>query len=105
MRDPSSESLPGLAVWIAGLLAAVIAAAVAFAGPAHAGPYHAPRTAFGAPDLQGLWTNTALTFLQRPPIHEDSRHEGDSSLANAMSGARAPERASGAGAEHAEGAH
>ena len=20
------------------------------------------------PDLQGLWTNTALTFLQRPPI-------------------------------------
>src|SRR3954470_5769952 len=30
--------------------------------------YKAPRTAFGTPDLQGLWTNTALTFLQRPPI-------------------------------------
>ena len=25
-------------------------------------------TPFGTPDLQGLWTNTSLTFLQRPPI-------------------------------------
>ena len=33
-----------------------------------AGPYHSPRTRFGTPDLQGLWTNSALTFLQRPPI-------------------------------------
>jgi hypothetical protein len=38
------------------------------AGAAEAGPYRTPRTAWGAPDLQGLWTNTALTFLQRPPI-------------------------------------
>ena len=33
-----------------------------------AGPYHSTRTRFGTPDLQGLWTNSALTFLQRPPI-------------------------------------
>ena len=38
------------------------------AGTAEAAGYHAPRTAYGTPDLQGLWTNTALTFLQRPPI-------------------------------------
>jgi len=38
------------------------------AGAAQAGDYKAPRTQFGAPDLQGLWTNTSLTFLQRPPI-------------------------------------
>jgi hypothetical protein len=50
----------------------LIAIAVASAAAAQAGPvapaYHAPRTAYGAPDLQGLWTNTSLTFLQRPPI-------------------------------------
>ena len=54
-----------LAPWLAGLAAAALAA-----GAAHAAPpaYHAPRTAYGAPDLQGVWTNTALTFLARPPI-------------------------------------
>lgn len=38
------------------------------AGHASAAGYKIPRTAYGAPDLEGLWTNTALTFLQRPPI-------------------------------------
>ncbi|MCR5877750.1 hypothetical protein [Phenylobacterium sp. J367] len=37
------------------------------AAPAAAQPYKAPRTPFGHPDLQGIWTNTAITFLQRPP--------------------------------------
>ena len=27
--------------------------------------YHAPRTAFGAPDLQGMWTNVSMTVLER----------------------------------------
>lgn len=36
------------------------------ATPASAGPYKAPRTAFGAPDLQGEWTNLSNTRLQRP---------------------------------------
>ncbi len=31
-------------------------------------PYHAPRTRAGTPDLEGLWTNSSLTFLERPPI-------------------------------------
>ena len=51
------------------LAIAVAVAAVAAASAAEAAPaYRAPRTAFGAPDLQGVWNNAALTFLQRPPI-------------------------------------
>jgi len=38
------------------------------AAPAQGGEYQASRTRSGVPDLQGIWTNTALTFLQRPPI-------------------------------------
>lgn len=38
------------------------------AGAAHAEGYKAPRTKAGQPDLQGLWTNTSLTWLQRAPI-------------------------------------
>jgi hypothetical protein len=49
------------------IIAVALAAGAAHAAPA-AAPYKAPRTVFGTPDLQGLWTNTALTFLQRPPI-------------------------------------
>ena len=49
-------------------LSCLIAAAVLVASAADAAPYRAPKTKFGAPDLQGLWTNTSLTFLQRPPI-------------------------------------
>src|SRR5690606_33882059 len=28
--------------------------------------YSIPRTAWGAPDLQGFWNNTSITSLQRP---------------------------------------
>ncbi len=49
-------------------VAAAALGAEAAAAPAAAPAYKAPRTVYGAPDLQGLWTNTALTFLQRPPI-------------------------------------
>ena len=53
-------------------LIVAVALAAGAAGAGHAAPaaaaYKAPRTAFGTPDLQGLWTNTALTFLARPPI-------------------------------------
>ncbi|MBL8554909.1 MAG: hypothetical protein JNL41_11575 [Phenylobacterium sp.] len=30
--------------------------------------YKVPRTKFGQPDFQGVWTNTSLTWLVRPPI-------------------------------------
>ncbi len=46
------------------LIAAALAAAFG-ASAAHAGPYHAPRTAYGQPDLQGLWTAVSLTDLER----------------------------------------
>lgn len=45
------------------VLAGFIAVA---AGSASGQSYHAPRTAYGAPDLNGVWNNNALTRLQRP---------------------------------------
>lgn len=40
--------------------------ALLVAGAASAGGYRAPRTRFGAPDLQGVWTNESMTRLFRP---------------------------------------
>jgi hypothetical protein len=48
------------------LALAAAAAAVAFAAIAGAAPYRPPRTAWGAPDLQGVWTNESMTRLERP---------------------------------------
>jgi hypothetical protein len=48
---------------IIGALSAVTLASGTLAQPA----YHAPRTSFGDPDLQGLWTNASITTLERPP--------------------------------------
>jgi hypothetical protein len=53
------------------LLPCLIAVTAVLGGTAHAGPYRAPRTSFGTPDLQGIWTNSALTFLQRPPVFKN----------------------------------
>jgi len=39
---------------------------ILLAPAATAASYHSPRTAFGDPDLQGLWTNASLTTLERP---------------------------------------
>jgi hypothetical protein len=47
---------------------ASFAAALAFAATAQARDYHPPRTAYGQPDLQGIWTNSSVTMLQRPPM-------------------------------------
>jgi hypothetical protein len=49
-------------------LPCLIAALALVAGAAEAADYRAPRTSTGAPDLQGIWTNSALTFLTRPPV-------------------------------------
>ncbi len=45
-------------------VAAVMSAGAAFA---QAPGYTTPKTAFGAPDLQGFWNNTSITSLQRSP--------------------------------------
>lgn len=47
------------------LLASVMA--MVTAGPSLAAkPYRAPRTRYGTPDLEGLWTNASYTELERP---------------------------------------
>jgi hypothetical protein len=46
-------------------------AALALAAPAAAAGYRPPRTASGAPDLQGIWTNLSLTRLERPADIKD----------------------------------
>ena len=45
-------------------VAAMMSAGAAFA---QAPGYVMPKTAFGAPDLQGFWNNTSITSLQRSP--------------------------------------
>src|SRR5436190_15753360 len=40
--------------------------ALTLGSQAQAGRYHAPHTAWGAPDLDGTWTNFSLTVLERP---------------------------------------
>lgn len=49
--------------------ASALCAVALSAGAAHAQApgYATPRTAWGAPDLQGFWNNTSITSLQRPP--------------------------------------
>ena len=57
------------AVALAAALAA-LALTPAQAGSAHpraGGDYRAPRTAYGQPDLQGLWTTLSATGLERAP--------------------------------------
>jgi hypothetical protein len=49
------------------MLAAAAALALIGTG-AQAADYHAPKTSFGQPDLQGVWTNASLTSLERPPM-------------------------------------
>ncbi|HEX7036816.1 MAG TPA: hypothetical protein VF210_13650 [Pseudomonadales bacterium] len=49
-------------------LAVALLAAAFTAGPAAADPggYTVPRTHWGAPDLQGVWTSATVTTLERP---------------------------------------
>jgi hypothetical protein len=49
---------------LAGLAGLAIAGALAL--PALAADYRTPRTSWGDPDLQGIWTNASITTLERP---------------------------------------
>ena len=48
-----------------GFFSALLVVSLSAAAPA-AAQYTAPRTSFGDPDLQGLWTNASITTLERP---------------------------------------
>src|SRR5574339_979566 len=49
------------------LLASVVLVIAAPGAFAQAAPgYQKPKTSWGAPDLQGFWSNTSLTTMQRP---------------------------------------
>lgn len=54
-------------------VAAACAALTCLAGQAGAEPAHwrPPHHAWGAPDLEGLWTNASITQLERPPVFKD----------------------------------
>ncbi len=54
--------------WRTAVSGLVLAACLAPAALAQAGPgFAAPKTSWGAPDLQGVWTNSSITNLQRNP--------------------------------------
>lgn len=48
------------------LFRAILVASLLVGTAASGQTYRAPRTAFGAPDLQGVWDNDSMTRLQRP---------------------------------------
>jgi hypothetical protein len=52
-------------VRVLALTGALSLAGLALAAPAS--NYRSPRTASGAPDLQGVWSNASMTRLERPP--------------------------------------
>jgi hypothetical protein len=54
-----APKLPGRAALVACLLLPMLAAA-------QADDYQAPRTAYGVPDLQGIWTSNTITPFTRP---------------------------------------
>lgn len=56
------------ALLLAGLAGGLIATS---AGAAADKPYTAPKTAFGQPDIQGVWTNATLTTLTRDKQYGD----------------------------------
>jgi hypothetical protein len=65
MKPAFLYPLSGLLGLLLALPAIPVASAQA-AGVTQSAPYTAPRTAWGAPDLQGVWTNSSITRLSRP---------------------------------------
>jgi len=53
-------------IHVRAMLLALAVSLAASAGSAADKPYRAPRTAFGAPQLEGVWTNGTYTQLERP---------------------------------------
>jgi hypothetical protein len=67
------------------------------ASATEAAEYRAPRTVFGQPDLQGVWTNSTLTPVERPlslgtklVLTEQEARAMEGSMARRMAAADAP---------------
>jgi hypothetical protein len=69
---------------------------LAAAGDQRDGPsgaaYRVPRTAFGQPDLEGVWTNNSATPLQRPAAWADKQYLTDVEVEQLQKAARELEK-------------
>jgi hypothetical protein len=77
-------------VYVCSLVAiAGITLAAAGQGARQSSPaYKAPKTSFGQPDLEGVWTNNSATPLQRPAAWADKQFLTDAELAQVQNVAR-----------------
>ena len=84
-------------------LFAALMAASALAGPVFAADYKAPRTSWGKPDFEGVWTNSSLTRLERDTAYgnrlemtpeEVKKLEGERQAIVAQQGAKTDPNAS-----------
>ena len=99
MTAASLSSRSATVVFVAARVAAVTVALVlllaAAAGQAHA---QAPRTAWGAPDLQGVWNHGTATPLQRPEAQAGRERLTEAEIAEVNAAQRSTE---GVGARRA----
>jgi hypothetical protein len=51
-------------------------------------PYKVPKTSFGQPDLEGVWSNNSATPLQRPAAWADKEFLTDDEVARVQQAAR-----------------
>src|SRR5499433_1269208 len=94
MRDPSSGSMVTVAI-----AAAAFGAAISASVPPTSAQTPAPKTPWGEPDLQGIWTDETDTPLQRSPKFADQeffteaqRAELDQQRANMLGRERRAQR-------------
>ncbi|MDX1382487.1 MAG: hypothetical protein R3190_02530 [Thermoanaerobaculia bacterium] len=67
---------------VAPLLLASVALAIPVVAAEADGSWSVPRTAYGHPDLQGVWANNNATPLQRPEVLGDRERLTDAELAS-----------------------
>ena len=97
-------------VWLI-LLAGLICAAPAPAPALAQTAYVTPRTSFGAPDLEGVWSSQTATPLERPPVFDGPTTTAEKAAAFAIASPEAftSDTSDGVGARQSEwwefGAH
>jgi hypothetical protein len=69
-------------------IACMTLAVAAFQGDTPSSRYRTPKTSFGHPDLEGVWSNNSATPLQRPAAWADKQVLTDAELAQVEKAAR-----------------